>query len=175
MRNFCGSTAGHKDRCIEVRFNLATALVFNGIDCPEGLAMYRKLAIEGVPDGQVAVGVTLVEGLGVNEDLKEGVGWLKEASARGNPQGQYELGTLYYTGNAEPFIPESNEKAFELFEKAAEQGHMCGMYMCADMLIEGLGVEQDKARAVNLLYEAGERGHRTARYTLLAMLDKNKK
>jgi len=44
------------------------------------------------------------------------------------------------------------------------------MYMLADCLREGAGVERDVARAVPLLAGAADKGHRFARQVLAEML-----
>ena len=111
----------------------------------------------------------MVEGFNNGKvDLEAGSAYIKAAAAAGSNQGIFELATLYYTGAAEPHIPEDEEKAIGLFEKAAKLGHTCSEFMLADMLIER-GV--DFGRAAELLYKAGEKGHRFSRQQILAILD----
>merc|ERR1712046_278192 len=108
--------------------------------------------------------------MGCEIKKEEGAAWLKQASEAGSIQGLYEMACLFYTGSAEPCVEENERKAFDFFEKAAGQNHTGALYMVADLLIDGVGCEQDAARAIPLLYQAGERGHRYARQTLLQIL-----
>lgn len=91
-----------------------------------------------------------------------------------NTQGKFELGCLYYTGAAEPHVKESSSEAFKLFEETATEGHTSGQFMCGDLLMEGDGCEVDKGRALSLMYEAAEKGHRFARQRVIEVLDDNK-
>jgi TPR repeat protein len=168
VTNSCAK--GDSPACREAKFNLATALVFNNMDHEKGLALYESLAGGGDERGMTALGICLVEGLGIPNDYNVGSRWLKKASDMQYSQGIYELATLYYTGAADPYVKEDLQQAFKLFQLAAKLEHTCGLYMEADMLLTGDGCEKDAARAVDLLYRAGERGHRFARATLLKLL-----
>lgn len=164
-------TRGASETCVRTHFDLATALVFNDVDARAGLAVYRGLGEAGDLDGMVATGVCLVEALGVPRDDAEGLRWLRKASDQGSPQGQFELGTITYTGLAG--VDEDEMAAFDLFQRAARQGHASGMFMVADCLLEGIGCKQDQARAVPLLKAAADLGHRGARQHLRQLLDGN--
>ena len=63
------------------------------------------------------------------------------------------------------------EAAFALFKKAAGKEHVGAMYMMADCLIEGEGTESDVARAIPLLYQAADKGHRYARQRVRELLN----
>ena len=68
-------------------------------------------------------------------------------------------------------MEENESAAFEYFERAASQGHTCAEFMVADCLLEGSGVSRDAARAIPLLYNAAEKGHRSARRRLQNIID----
>ncbi|CAE8651984.1 unnamed protein product, partial [Polarella glacialis] len=72
--------------CAKLTFDLASALVFAGVDPPAGVALYRGLASVRDLDGMVAAAVVLLEGLGVERDEEEGVRLLRDASHRGSAQ-----------------------------------------------------------------------------------------
>jgi len=163
------ASRGMSAACVRAHSDLATAKVFNAVDAPDGHETYRKLGEAGDLDGMVAVGVCLVEVLGVPRDDEEGLRWLRLASDRGSAQGQFELATLLYTGSAG--LEEDEEAAFKLFQKAAQQQHASGMFMVADCLLEGIGCNRDQARAVPLLKAASDAGHRGARQHLRQLLD----
>ncbi|RHY32357.1 hypothetical protein DYB32_003174 [Aphanomyces invadans] len=169
---FCGSSSSKdNDACHRNRFDLATLLVFNSIDPETGFRMYALLADEGFVDGIVAAGVCLVEGFGVDQDYVRGVEYLQRASRLGHPQADYELAVLHYTGAAAPALPASDELAFALFERAMNQGKFSyATYMVADMLLDQPNPE-NYGRALRLMYEAAENGHRYARQEVLRFLN----
>ena len=156
--------------CQNAKFDLATAFVFNHLQSTEGIELYHSLAKEEYPDGLTALAVCYLEGLGVSQDAATGVKWLQRAVERQSLQAHYELGGLYYYGAAAPIIEENDASAFKYFEYTSQKQHTSGLYMTADMLLAGQGCEVDAAKAVELLYTAGERGHRLARTTLLRLL-----
>lgn len=160
--------------CQDLSFRIATTLVFYNIDAHQGLKQYLALANQGHVDAMVACGVILVEGLGVPPREEEGIAWLQKAAAKGSKQAHYELGTIYYTGIAD-VIDEDPKKAFYFFEIAAQEKHVAAMYMMADCLAEGEGVEKDVARAVPLFYQAADQGHRFARQRIRELLAEYKK
>lgn len=159
------------EECDDITFNLATALLFNHVNPQEGFELYLNLANRGCNRGKTAAGICYVEGLGVESDEEKGSTLLQDAARADFLQAIYELGVLCYNGNATPYIKEDVEEAFRLFELAASQEHSCGLFMTADMLLSGEGCNNiDVARAIRLLYKAGERGHRNARATLWKLL-----
>ena len=167
MKDMCKENS---PSCRDAKFNLATALLFNHVDHEEGMKLYESLAAEGDVRGMTAVGICLTEGFGCTRDDEHGSKWLQKASQLNFVQGIYEVATLHYTGTATPYVKEDVRKAFELFQQAASHDHASALYMVADMLMSGEGTEKDWARAVDLLYQSGEKGHRFARSTLLRLL-----
>jgi TPR repeat protein len=156
-------------QCAELLFQIATTLVFYNEDPARGLKIFQRLANNGHVDAMVACGVILVEGLGVPADEVLGVTWLQKAVELDSPQACYELGTAYYTGIAD-VLEEDSYTAFALFAKAAAVGHVASIYMMADCLATGEGVEQNVAKAVPLFYQAAEQGHRYSRQRIRELL-----
>jgi len=162
--------------CQELLFQIATTLVFYNVDPAAGLKQFMELANQSshsrvAVDAMVACGVILVEGLGVPADEAAGIEWLERAAGIGSSsQACYELGTLYYTG-IDGVLDEAPERAFALFQRAANDNHTAALYMVADCLVEGEGVAVDVARAVPLFYQAADRGHRFARQRIREMLE----
>jgi hypothetical protein len=160
------------DICQSLLFNVATAQVFYNVDPKRGFEQYEDLAQTGHVDSMVACGVILVEGFvaDIRNREEEGVQWLKRAVSQGSSsQALYELGTVYYTG-IDGVVQEDPEQAFGMFEKAAAKGHVGALYMMADCLIEGEGTKIDVARAIPLLYQAADQGHRYARQRVRELL-----
>ena len=169
--------------CARTAFELATALLYartTDAQGAEGLERFRELARPaggaGAPqtsearlDARVAVGVALTDSsLGCALDHPAGVAALQSAADAGHAQARYELASLHYTGAAG--LKEDERRAAALWERCAAQDHTGCMYMLADCLREGAGVERDVARAVPLLAGAASKGHRFARQVLAEML-----
>ena len=167
-----------KTACHNTYFDLASALVFNQVDMPGGFRVFKALAHLGSSEGMTAVGVMLIEGLGVEADAEAGVAMLREASEMGYAQAHYELGSVLYCG-VEGVVEVDEDEALELFEEAAKSSHTCALYMVADHLltneqarvVAGFRCSSEGGRAVRLLHAAAERGHRQARQTLKKLLD----
>lgn len=156
----------------QAQFDLATCQTFNLLDPAAGLATYRALAEDGHVDSMVALGVVLLEGIGCDPAEVEGLQWIRRACAHGHPQGQYELGVAHYLGSFEAHdVKEDEGAAFALFEAAAAQEHTSALFMLAEFLREGAGCTADEARAVSVLHQAAQRGHRMARQRVLEYLD----
>jgi TPR repeat protein len=180
VSDIASGAAPLSEACVRRAFDLATCLLFNHIDPQAGVRTYRALAGDGDspgssgdPESMVAVGVALLEGLGVPRDETDGLRWLRRAAAAGSAQGAYELGVAYYTGLEDAGLACDEEAAFRLFETAACLEHTGALFMLADCLIDGSGCARDPARAVPLLHKAAERGHRLARAYLREWLDED--
>ena len=167
--------------CNKVLFDLASCLAFNNLDGPAAMQLYGNLAAAGHMDSHVALGVMLVEGLGCDCDVEAGVAHLVVACEADNAQGLYELGTAIYCGTVDRIpslktgqirqIRDANSEAFVLFEKAATQAHVGGSFMAGEMLLEGEGCEQNVERAVLLVMQAAEAGHRFGRQRMRQLFD----
>lgn len=66
-------------------------------------------------------------------------------SNQSTPTEIYKLGLAYYEGDS---VPEDDDKAFELFQKAANQGYAPAKHYLGIMYYEGSGVEQDYQKAM---------------------------
>jgi len=64
---------------------------------------------------------------------------------------QAGLGALYHDGKG---VPQSYERAAELFTQAADKGHAGAQAGLGGLYYKGLGVPKDVARAVALLKQA---------------------
>jgi hypothetical protein len=177
LQSMCDNVCLHNavgestEACRDATFYLATALLFNSVNVERGLELFESLGDDGDVRGKTAAGICYVEGLGVDSDEEKGSRLLQQAADSDYLQAIYEVGVLHYNGNATPFVKEDVTEAFRLFELSASKNHTSGLYMVADMLLSGEGCgEKNVARAIHLLYQAGERGHRNARATLWALL-----
>jgi hypothetical protein len=172
--------------CQELYFQVATALVFYNLDPIQGLVMFQQLADDNNNnneqqephnvnvDAMVACGIILIEGMGVVPQEHLGVEYLQRAVQRGSIQGMYELAAVLYTGLDDSegtiVLEEDPSAAFVLFHQAAAANHTAALYMAADCLVEGEGIERSVSRAIPLFLKAAEQGHRYSRQRIRELL-----
>ena len=74
--------AAASPECVKATFDLATCLIFNGIDVATGMREWAALAEAGHHDAMVGMGIVLVEGIsGARQDPATGLRWLRQAAA----------------------------------------------------------------------------------------------
>lgn len=101
--------------------------------------------------GQYWLAVTLL-GTNDEENIREGMLWLQQASFDGYPNAMYRLSLEYYLGRR---IPRDDKKAFALMEKAALEKNLAKAFdMLGDFYMRGIGVKSDLKKAV-ICYRVG--------------------
>jgi len=80
----------------------------------------------------------------VAQDYAEAVKYYLKAAELGNSGAQFNLGTLYATGQG---TAQDYEQAVYWYQKAAEQGNTNAQYNLGNLYYNGEGVEQDYAKA----------------------------
>ncbi|KAL7551715.1 hypothetical protein ACHAWF_014897 [Thalassiosira exigua] len=172
---YCGRSPNFrsdKDYCRKLRFRVASALLvqFDDESQRKGFEMLRALAEKGYPDAMVYYGMCLNDGRANTDPNSEAaVSWFKRVSDMyDHPQGLYELGVAFYTGEG---VVEDEMEAVRLFQLASELNHPAACYMLGDCLLDGVGVEKDRGLALDLLVRAAELGHRGSRSRVMAVLE----
>lgn len=89
---------------------------------------------------------------------------LTKKAQEGDPQAQYDLGMVYYSGKDE--VPRNTELGAEWFLKSAQQGHTKAQFAIGRCYFHGRGVPRDKALGVRWYHEAAEQDHKQAVYAL---------
>ena len=74
---------------------------------------------------------------------------LTTKAEQGDPQAQFNLGSLYYSGNG---VEQSYSKALYWFTKAAERGESTSQFNLGIAYYNGEGVEQSYSKANVLVY-----------------------
>ena len=92
-------------------------------------------------------------------------------SNQSTPSEIYELGLAYYDGDS---VPEDDDKAFELFQKAADQGYEPAQHHIGIMYHEGIGVDQDYRKAFEWVQRAAIQGYSHAQTDLTIMYESGK-
>jgi|GEM_PF-4198887 len=82
------------------------------------LALQQGALKEKEGDGELALGVAFLSGLGRNSDLKEAVNWFARSAARGNPQGKEAYAIALMNGSG---VLENVPEAYDLLWQAAQQ------------------------------------------------------
>lgn len=120
------------------------------------LAVWRRAAEAGIPEGQWLVGSCYDEGLGVVEDKAEAAKWFRKAAEQGYAAAQHKLGLYYYNGEG---VAKDKAEAVRWFSKAAEQGSAAAQHILGRCYDRGEGVAQDKAEAGRWFSKADEQGY----------------
>lgn len=87
---------------------------------------------------------------------------LRHLAELGDPNAQFLLGNLYFTGKARPHIVQSDEKAFEFYMKAAKQGHAGAQHNVAVLYLKGRGVKRNVDLAIAWFMLSAKNGNRSA-------------
>ena len=113
---------------------------FNHGDLPGAMALYEKAAEAGSPEAQARLGFLLDHA----EDNDAAVRWYRAAAAQDYPPGVAGLAGMYAKGEG---VPRDPVQARELFEQAAEAGHLPSVrVLIAAYENGGLDVERDEAK-----------------------------
>jgi TPR repeat protein len=119
-------------------------------DDPRAAAEWlRKAAVDDVR-AQSALGMMLVEGDEIEQNVEEGMTFLRKAAKAGHVDSQMLLGVAYREG---VIVPRDLEKSELWFSRAIEQDHGRAMVMLGRMLLEDESEESDR-RAVELFRRA---------------------
>jgi len=138
---------------------LSDALVFDEL----AAIQFRKAAEQGHAGAQNALGIALINGRGVPQNLKEGVRWTREAAENGLADAQNNLGSLYAAGIG---VPADMEKAVFWMSQAAEQGDRQAQYNLGEAYATGEGVDQDWDQARSWYEKAAANGETRAGFRL---------
>lgn len=162
-----------KSYCNTLRFRVASSLLLQDHDegQKKGLEMLKTLVEKDHSDAMVLYGMCLNDGrVGIEPNPKEAVSLFRRCNGmHQHPQSQYELGVAYYMGEG---VVENEQEAVRLFKLAADKNHPAACYMLGDCLLDGIGVNADRASALKWLVRAAELGHRGARSRVMAVLEK---
>ena len=142
---------------------LSGAKAYRSGDYTTALEEFRRLADQGVPLAQFALGQMYAEGAGVARDFDEAVKWYGIAAANGLAHAQYNLGVAHYTGIG---APRDYLRAARWYEKAARQGDARSQNNLGYLYESGKGVKQDLATSVEWYRLAAEGGNMNAQVNL---------
>ncbi len=123
----------------------------------------------GDADAQAGMALAYLRGTKVSEDTRVAMLWAGQAAVRGNPVGQYLMGTFYHRGDVVQTDP---GLAFRWFLAAAQAGNLKAMHNLGVAYAEGLGTPKDAAQAAHWFRRAAERGYVDSAFDLAVLYER---
>jgi uncharacterized protein len=126
--------------------NAAAKVLLGQENYVAAVPVLRSAAEAGNPEAQYNLGVTLLEGAGIESDPVEANRWFLKAAEQGWVDAQFKLAYSYALGRG---IPQNFVEAFRWFETAAEGGDAEAQFVVIGMLMNGQGVKVNLERAID--------------------------
>jgi uncharacterized protein len=130
------------------------------LDYAEALSWFQKAAEQGHDSALLTLAWMYANGTGVDVDEDRARELYLEAARRGSAKAQYVVGTMYRF--AQYGMDKNLRAAVEWYIKAADQGMATAQFALGRMLMEGKGVVQDDATALQWLTLAHANGSKRA-------------
>ncbi|UAL08261.1 MAG: sel1 repeat family protein [Candidatus Methanogranum gryphiswaldense] len=137
-------------------------LMGKGVSKDKEKAMYwlKKAADLGSGEAMYRIGSMYEEGLCFTEpDLKEAAKWYTFSASAGNKDGQYSMAAFCCAQKTKYYDP---KRAAQLFQAAADQGHIEAAYQIGMTYAFGEGAKRDTGLAIKYLEMACEGGSQQA-------------
>ncbi|KAK8839182.1 hypothetical protein M9Y10_032110 [Tritrichomonas musculus] len=109
----------------------------------------------------------LIEGIGTDIDVEEGIRYYKKASELGCVNAMFNLGYLL---SSHPKIEHNIEEAINYYEKAIEKGNADSAHNLSVMYHDGIGIPVDKEKAAYYAKIAADLGDEIAQFNYGYML-----
>ena len=124
-------------------------------------------AVQNNPKAQYNLGLMYKNGIGVQKDLNEALGWFILGSNNGHMLSKYALGLMYYNGEG---VYKNYNKAMKLFLDASYMGHPASQINVGNMFYFGQGVSKNYSKAHMWWSFAKEKGVEAA-FNNLTMIE----
>ena len=148
-------------------------IFYSGIGIKKDCRYAHKLYFDAASQGDVIAMCGLGNICRDNDDQERAFIYYKSAAIRGYGPAMLQIGNIY---KKRPFIDvntTSEKEAAENYRKAAdwygckaEQGDVVCQNILADMYYDGIGVEEDKDKAIKLYQKAANHGYAKSQYKL---------
>ena len=129
----------------------------------KSITIWERLALQGEPRAQYAIGVCYELGQGVTQSYPLAAHWYQQATEQGFAMAKNNLGMLYEEGLG---VQKSLEKAVSLYKEAAQQELPSAQYNLALMYYQGQGTEKNFKEASHWLQRSASQGFAFAQYNL---------
>lgn len=131
---------------------------------------FTALGNAGNMSAQLMLGALYNKGGAIPRDDQKAVVWFQKAAQQGNPEAQYQLGSLYENSQ----LPQSYSDAIAWYERAAQKGSAKAQVRLGHIYNRGLGVSQNISEAVLWYGKAALQNHPEAQYSLGLMYAQGK-
>lgn len=125
---------------------------------------FQRAALQGNAHAQYFLGICYENGDGVKQDFSQAIRWYQRAALQGDADAQFRFGSCLYDESG--FRQTDISQTIFWYQKAAEQGHADAQFNLGIFYINGIGVEEDDAKAVFWLQKAAEQEHAKAQFNL---------
>jgi TPR repeat protein len=138
----------------------------------KALEALKNKANDGNVEEQVRLGQYYSDGKYIEPNYDEAILWFEKAALQKNEQALMTLANIYQYGTdtVKVDINKANQYFSELkviYENNIAKGHTSSLISLSDLYEQGLGVEKDEAKALELLVRAHEEGDYTAKELLM--------
>lgn len=123
-----------------------------------------KLAENGDASAQHRLGTNLADGVGIQQNHKEGFKWIKKSAEQGFVPAYFSMGVYYQNGYGG--IEKNPKEAFNYFLSGAEKGNRSAMLEVGNCYSQGFGVENDLKKAFEYYLKSAELGHEDAMFNV---------
>lgn len=136
---------------------------------PEDEEQFAKLASAGDTRSMIGLAHRRLNPSERDFDPSAAVKFLFQAAEAGSPEAQYELGTMFESGKG---VAQSDERALELYRKAAQQDFPEALNdMGVLHFIGGLGLQKDTDKALGYIERAADQRHPQAMFNYASLID----
>lgn len=133
-------------------------------DYESAARFYAQAAREGDPRGEGILGLMYAYGMGVAQDVTQGIQWMKRSADHGNGAAANTLGEMYADGK---LVSQDWATARGYFVSGAKAGNASAQKNLGDLYYYGRGgIARDYAVATQLYREAAKQNNSEAEYTL---------
>lgn len=112
-------------------------------DMQQAYRWFCNGAMQRNSTAQLNTALMLLEGRGVQRDVQLGMSWLNQAAINGNHDAELALGIL--------LVDSDPVRSSVLFKRSAAAGNLYANHRLAELYYYGIGVNQDYAKATELL------------------------
>ncbi len=130
---------------------------------------YLHAAMEGDSEAQFNIARHYCYGLGVEQDYKATIYWLRKSAEQGNKFAEMKLGNMYAYGKG---VQRSIKQAAKWWLKAAEQGYSRAQYNIGVCYHYGKGVAQNFEKAAQWYLRAAEQDLAEAQFGISECYDR---
>lgn len=130
---------------------------------------FEKAASKEHIQAQFYLGYIYITEQELEDDSQEGFELVKKSALKGFKEAEYLLGYIYYFGKEDCFkniVPKDPEISLKWFEKASKQGHAKALYYLGSFYLDGIAIEKNIKKGLELLEESVSKGFHEAEHLL---------